>query len=225
MKPIGLIGGIGPESTIIYYRAILARVRNAPILINSIDVTRVLDLAGRGAREEMAEWMLRELDVLARAGARVGAFASNTPHLVFDAVQRRAPLPLVSIVDAAAGAVADAGMRRVALFGTKFTMSGGFYADVFSRRGIEVIVPDEREQDFIHGKYVGELLNNIFSDETRAAILAIATSLRERAHVEGVILGGTELPLLITQHEHDGLRLLDTMQIHVERIVAAASEP
>ena len=107
----------------------------------------------------------------------------------------------------------------MALLGTRFTMQGGFYQDVFARAEIALVVPNDQEQAYIHEKYVGELLNNIFTDETRAGLLAIVDQLRERDGVDAVILGGTELPLILRDCERDDVKFLDTTKIHVEKIV------
>jgi aspartate racemase len=224
-KTVGLIGGIGPESTIAYYRQILAAFRertggaSPSLLIDSIDVRTVLDLVGSGRLDALVDYIAPELERLANAGAGFAALASNTPHIVYDRLAERSPIPLLSIVEATADEIARLGLRTVALFGTRFTMQAGFYDAVLSRRGVRVVLPSEEEQSFIHDKYMNELLANIFSDETHRRILAIVDDLRERAGIEAVILGGTELPLLITDREHRGIQFLDTTRIHVGRIV------
>jgi aspartate racemase len=126
---------------------------------------------------------------------------------------------LVSIVEATCDKARDLGLKRVALLGTRFTMTGGFYQKVFARADINLIVPTDEEQQYIHEKYIGELLKNVFTDETRAGLLAIIDRLRERDAVEAVILGGTELPLILRAAERDDLKFLDTTKIHVEKIV------
>jgi len=225
LKTAGLIGGIGPESTIAYYRQILAAFRertggaSPSLLIDSIDTRILLGFAGRGELDALVDYIAPELERLANAGADFAALASNTPHLVFDRLAARSPIPLLSIVEATADAIAALGLRAVALFGTKFTMQAGFYDAVLSPRGVQVILPSEEEQNYIHDKYMNELLANIFSDETHRRILAIVDDLRRRANIEAVILGGTELPLLITDREHNGVQFLDTTRIHVARIV------
>jgi len=156
---------------------------------------------------------------LARAGADFGALASNTPHIVFDQIRKLSPIPLISIVESARDAVQALGIRHVGLFGTRFTMQGRFYSEVFSRAGINLIVPDEAEQNYIHEKYMGELLNNIFLPETREGLLAIVDRMKNRDGIEAGILGGTELPLILRDPEHNGIPFLDTTKIHVERIV------
>lgn len=125
----------------------------------------------------------------------------------------------MSIVEATRDQARSLGLRRVALLGTRFTMTGGFYQDVFARAGIDLVVPNAEEQNYIHEKYIGELLRNIFTDETRARLLAIVEQLRERDAIEAVMLGGTELPLILRDADPDNVKFLDTTRIHVEKIV------
>jgi aspartate racemase len=227
MKKIGILGGIGPESTVDYYRRIVAEYRRRQpdgsypsFLINSIDMKRMLDLIGAGELNEVADFLLGEISALAGAGAEVGALASNTPHLVFDALRRRSPIPLVSIVEAARDEAEGLGLGRVGLFGTRFTMQGRFYPDVFAKAGITVVTPQPDEQDFIHDKYMTEWVNGIFLPETAEAALRIAFGMRERQRIQGLILGGTELPLALRGSEDPGIPMLDTTRIHVDRLVA-----
>jgi aspartate racemase len=226
MKTVGIVGGIAPESTIEYYRQIIDAYRrhssagNYPsILINSINLTRMIELITANELSRVAEYLLAALDQLARAGADFAVLASNTPHIVFDEVRERTSLPLISIVEAA-GAEAEAlGLKRTGLFGTRFTMKASFYPNVFARSGIEIILPSEDEQDYIHTHYMDELLNGIFLPETRQRLLQIVDELKERAGVDGIILGGTELPLILREGEHNGVPFLDTTKIHVKRIL------
>jgi aspartate racemase len=148
MRTLGIIGGIAPGSTVDYYRLIIAAYREQKqdgsypsILINSIDVTRLLQLVAANRLEELTDWLLWEVDRLARAGAEVGLLASNTPHLVFPELSRQSAIPLLSIVDAASDAAAELGLRTVGLLGTQFTMQGRFYPEVFAQRGIAVLAP------------------------------------------------------------------------------------
>lgn len=227
MKTVGIIGGIAPESTIVYYRSIIARYRAQrpdgsypTILLNSIDLRQMLDLVGADERDLLVAFLVGELHKLARAGADFAVLASNTPHLVFDELQRQSPLPLLSIVEAACEAAQQLGVKKVGLFGTRFTMQGGFYQTIFGRAGIDVVLPEAAEQTYIHEKYLGELAHAVLLPETRAELLAIVDRLRARQDIEALILGGTELPLILTEAAHEGLPFLDTTSIHVERIVA-----
>jgi aspartate racemase len=227
MKTVGIIGGIGPESTIEYYRMIIASYRQQKqdgsypsFLINSIDMKKMLDLIGTNELAAVTDYLLGEVERLARAGADFGALASNTPHIVFDMLSQRSPLPLVSIVETACEAAQALGLRRVGLFGTRFTMQGRFYPDVFARAGITLVVPALDEQVYIHDKYMSELVQGIVLPETRARLLQIVDELKGREGIEGLILGGTELPLIFRDVPDKGIPFLDTTQIHVERIVA-----
>ena len=225
MKTLAIIGGIGPESTIQYYRAVLNAYRNrlgavdAPsIFINSIDVNRLLALAATDLNG-LTRYLLAELGRMADAGASLGLLAANTPHVVFDDLARVSPIPLVSIVEATCEEAVRRGLRRLGLLGTRFTMSGRFYPHVLSQRGIEVVAPSQDDQAFVHEKYTNELLQNVFTVDTRNAVLDIIDRLRERDGVDGVILGGTELPLLLNADEHRGVPLLDTARIHIDAAV------
>ncbi|MDQ6893856.1 MAG: amino acid racemase [Acidobacteriota bacterium] len=233
MKLLGIIGGIAPESTVEYYRSIVAAYRRRRpgagyprILIDSIDLDRLLALVGAGELEALTAWLCDELARLERAGVRLALLASNTPHIVFEELRRRSPLPLISIVEAAADEASEAGMKRVGLFGTRFTMRGGFYAAAFARFGIEVVLPDDADLDFVHQKYVTELVEGVFLPETRKALLEIVERMRRDSAIDAVILGGTELPLLLRGAE-SAVPLLDTSRIHVERAVTEmlADEP
>jgi len=228
MKRLGVIGGIGPESTVVYYRSLVAAGRerlggtSPPLLINSIDVQTVLRLAEEDPLPGLRDYLVSEITVLARAGASLALIAANTPHIVFDEVRQRSPIELVSIVDATRDAVRTRGLTRLALLGTKFTMQGRFYPDVFSRSGIELVCPREEEQAFVHDIYVGELLKNRFLAATLERMLLLIQTLKERDRVKGVILAGTELPLLLTGDSACGIPLLDTTQIHVMAAVEQA---
>jgi len=227
MKTIGIIGGIGPESTVEYYRLLIASYRERtqdgsypPIVINSIDLQKVLQLVGANELAKVAEYLVREVERLARAGADVGLFASNTPHIVFDDIRRRAPIPLLSIVEATCEAARDLGLKRLGLFGTRFTMQGRFYPDVFSREGMTLAVPAPDEQAYIHDKYMSELVHGTILPETREGLLSIMDRLKERERIQGLILGGTELPLILRDVTDRGIPFLDTTTIHVRSALA-----
>jgi aspartate racemase len=229
MKTVGIIGGIGPESTVEYYRLMIASYRERKrdgsypsIMINSIDLKNVLGLIGANELAKLTEYLVGEVQKLARAGADVGLLAANTPHVVFDDIRRRSPIPLVSIVEAACEAARALGLKRLGLFGTRFTMQGRFYPEVFSREGITLAVPGHDEQAYIHDKYMRELVNGIVLPETRERLLSIVDRLKEREHIQGLILGGTELPLILRDVTDREIPFLDTTRIHVERALAQA---
>ena len=136
----------------------------------------------------------RRSEKLAKAGADFGALASNAPHIVFEEIQRKSRIPLISIVEATCERVQALGFEKVALFGTRYTMQGRFYPDVFARAGLKLVRPDPEEQTYIHDKYLGELLNNIFLPETRQGLLAIADALRARDGIDAIILAARSCP-------------------------------
>lgn len=228
MKTLGIVGGIGPESTIEYYRFILdgyrARVPDgsAPhLVIDSIDVNRGIAMLEANDLAALADYVSESVERLTRAGAEIALMAANTPHIVFEEVERRATIPMISLVQAACGRALALGSRKLGLLGTGFTMRGRFYPEVFERAGIALVAPDEEEKEFIHRAYLGELLKNKFLPETRERILAVVNRLRDQDGIEAVILAGTELPLLLRGAEPEGVPFLDTTLIHVEAAVNA----
>ena len=223
MTPLGIIGGIAPGSTIDYYRLLVERYRERrpdgsypSIVINSINLTPLLEIIAAGDRARVVEHLLPELDVLARAGAGVAFIASNTPHLVFDELAARSPVPLVSIVEATAAEAVARGLKKLGLMGTRTTMGGGFYQAVCAKYGVAVVSPHADDFSYVNDKYFGELVGGAFTQETRDGMLAVMRRMQERDGIDGVILGGTELPLLFRDAWPAGLPLLDTTRIHVE---------
>lgn len=230
MRRAGLVGGIAPGSTIDYYRLLVSTWQQRlgpraypPLLIDSIDLTRMLALVANGDREALAEYLAIEVDRLARAGAAFAAFASNTPHIAIDEVRRRVSIPMLSIVEATRTALIAAGIRKVGLLGTRFTMEGGFYQRTLADAAIEVVVPDEGRRVLVHQRYVDELIPGVFSPTTRDELLEVVAALAT-AGAEAVILGGTELPLLL-RGTAPAIPFVDTTALHVEAIVTAMLEP
>ena len=227
MKTIGIVGGIGPESTIDYYRLLLARahelggVKSAQVVINSVDYWELRRLLDVGDDAGLADLLVREVDALAGAGAGLAIIAANTPHMVFDRVEPRAALPLVSIVQATRDAAEARGLKRLGLLGTKYTAQARFFPDVFAERGLEIVMPPLDDIMYVHEKYVGELVEGRFLDSTREGLVAVMQRLRDRAGIDSVILGGTELPLILRDIPFD-LPLLDTTRIHVDAAIHAA---
>ncbi len=226
MKILGIIGGLGPESTVEYYQNIIALYRERQcdgsypqFLINSIDLKKGLDFMDANNLTGMADYLLEGIGKLARAGANFGLISANTPHIVFDAVASKSPIPLISIVEATCAVAKARNLKRLALFGTRFTMEGTFYPKVFSREGIELSVPDPTDQDYLHDKYFNELVPGKFLPETRAGLLAIVDRMKARTEIDAVILAGTELPLILRDADHNGIPFLNTTKIHVEAAV------
>lgn len=224
MKTLGMIGGVGPESTIDYYKNIIAMYRERKpdghypqFVINSIDLQKGIDFLEAHDLAGMTDFLLNEIKKLPPAGAQFGIIAANTPHIVFDEVRARSPIPFISIVEASCDYAKSRNLKRLALFGTRYTMQADFYQNVFRREGIELIIPDPKDQDYIHEKYFAELVPGIFLPETHAGLLAIVD--RMKAKIEGVLLAGTELALILRDESHNGVALLDTGKIHCQAAV------
>jgi aspartate racemase len=234
MTSVGLVGGIGPESTIDYYRRILqAWESEAPgtspsIVIDSLDVRRGLWLVEKD-RPAFIEYLVASVQRLAAAGVDFVAMTANTPHVVFDEITARATVPLVSIVEACAAEARRRGLKRLGLFGTRFTMEASMYPEVFARSGMTVIAPNNAERTLVHDRYVNQLLNGDFRDDTRREFLSLIGRLRDEEKIDGVILGGTELTLLLkdpvvsagsgSREAGGDIPALDTTALHVAAIV------
>jgi aspartate racemase len=224
MTRVGLVGGLGPESTIDYYRRILAawareRPGSAPsIVIDSLDVQHGIRLVEQD-RPGLIAYLAGSLRRLAGAGADFAVLTANTPHLVFDELAASSPVPLVSIVETCALAAVGRGLRRLVLLGTRFTMEGTFYPVVFARHGLQLVPISSADMQWVHERYLGELLKGEFRDDTRQGFVSLVARLRAEHRIDGVILGGTELPLLLEHADVAGVPALDTTALHVDAIV------
>ena len=222
MKRIGVLGGLGPESTLKYYRLIIDLCRerglggNYPeIIIYSLNFKECHDLMESGRERELVAKYVGGIESLHRAGADFALIASNTPHTFFEEIEAKSPIPLLSIVEATCGVVAKQGLERVGLFGTRFTMQADFFQKAFRRRNISVIVPEEEEQAYVNDKIFNELVWGKVVDESRRGLLEIVGSMIERDSIQGVILGCTELSLILPQGEL-GIPFFDTIKIHAQ---------
>lgn len=233
MKRIGLVGGIGPESTVDYYERILAATAGGgpgaqpDVIIYGANLAELTALMEVGDHARLVDWLLAKLEALAAAGAELGAITANTPHLVFDRVKARSPLPLRSIVEATRDEAVRLGARRLALLGTRFTMGSDFYARCFAPAGLELVVPDAAAQELIHRRLMTEIELGVFKDSTRAELLGIVEQLQRASRLDAVILGCTELPLILDRDDYAvggrPVPFLNTTAIHVADIVRAAA--
>jgi len=224
MKQIGIIGGIGPESTVDYYKSIIAACRvgqglaTPEIIIYSINLEEVLSLVGQGEWDKLIHLLGSKIRALHSAGADFAAISSNTPHIVFAEVREASPIPLISIVTATLEKTRALGLKKVGLLGTRSTMQANFFAPPFADEGVTVLVPAAEDQEYIHEKLMTEIELGIFTEETRQGLVAVVERMKRAEQIEGVILGCTELPLIL--HEGDcAIPSLNTAAIHVEAIV------
>ena len=230
MKKIGILGGMSPESTTLYYehitRTYTARFGDygyPEILIYSVNFQKFVDWQHNGQWTEAAREMAEALERLRGAGADFGLIATNTMHIVFEEVQRAVHMPLLSIVQATAEAILTAGLRSVGLLGTIFTMTERFFRDGLERSGIAALVPQLSDQQRMNEVIYQELCRGETRADSRRLFLEVIECLRERG-AEGVVLGCTEIPLLV-QPQHCDLPLFNTSLIHAGKALDFALEP
>lgn len=226
MKTIGIIGGLGPESTLYYYDGIIKSFEQPgqsydypEVFIHSLNLGQVWVLMEAGDWDAVADILVQSIEVLQAAGADFAAIASNTPHLAFDAVKSRIELPLISIIEATAQRAASLGLRTPGLLGTSVTMKSDLYQSVFGGLSMKVPVPAEEDQELIQQRLFSEIEKGIIKDSTREELLDIVRRMKAKHGIDALILGCTELPLILDQPEYEDLPVLNASAIHVEAIV------
>lgn len=226
MKKIGIVGGLGPESTMDYYKGIIDACRrrtsqtvNPELVIYSADVYKLLELMQKKEWEQLVKWLVDRIEALHRAGAEFAAIGSNTPHIVFADVSRRSPLPLLSIVEETCRYAQSMNLKKIGLMGTRFTMQSDFFQAVFHPKGMSLVVPHADEIEWIHQKLMGEIELGIINDSTRDRLLTITKRMIDDDDIEALILGCTELPMILDQDAYSGIAFLNTTAIHIDSIV------
>ncbi|MBN2520820.1 MAG: amino acid racemase [Bacteroidales bacterium] len=229
IKKIGIIGGIGPESTIDYYKLIIKKIKKAvqssdypQIIINSINMTQLLNFINQKQFIELVSFLRIEVNKLEMAGADFCVLAANTPHIIFDELKENINMPIISIVEETCKKIKIKELDKVGLIGTKFTMEAGFYNKVAEKYNIQIITPDKKQQNYIHNKYMNELVFGIINDVTKVELIGIINNLQKAYNIQGLILGGTELPLILKQDDFNDIIILNTTEIHVDSIVRFA---
>lgn len=225
MKKLGLIGGIGPEATVAYYRKIIHGIQAKagrevlpPLSIESLNAFTVFRLCRENRLDALTDYVLGAVHNLAAAGAELAALTGNTPNIVLERVQARSPIPIVSAIEATCVEAQRRGVGRVGLLGTRFTMNSDFFKLPFERCGIPVVIPDEGQIAWIQEKIESELEHGIVTEGTRQAFIDIIQTLKEHEAIDQIVLGCTELPLLLND-DNSPLPCLDTVDIHVRAIV------
>jgi aspartate racemase len=225
-RVFGIVGGTGPESTIDYYRSLGATWRrrrpdgtHPRVIIDSVDGGTVIRLLGEGEYAAVGRTFGAAIEALAAAGCGAALIASNLGHMAFDVIEPSPAIPLIHIVEAARDAAAAGGFRRVGIIGTRFVVESRLYPDRFEPAGIAIVQPTTSEEDTIHGIYYGELLDGVIRDESRQRIVDVIAAMRVRDGIDALLLGGTELALILTEPSYAGVPILNTAQIHVEAAV------
>ena len=226
-KKIGLIGGLGPEATVDYYNRIIdifkeenqGNLDYPDIIIYSVNLSRLLAHMKRKEFEEARAYLSGKIEALEKAGAQMVALTASTPHLLFDAINAHAKVPMISIVEATAREAKRLGITRAGLLGTRFTMEERFFHDVFGKSSIDVVSPVAEDIETIHHLLFTEIELGIFKDETRKKLVEIIEKMKRENGIDGIILGCTEFPLILTENNYAGLPVLNTTAIHVNEIV------
>ena len=223
---LGIVGGVGPESTADYYRRLIDGWRNRgpantypSILIESLDSASALESVIAGDLDPAVSLFDASVARLAGAGAGLAIVASVMMHCTFERVVAAAPIPMLSILDALVAAARAADIRRPGVIAPRPTTEGGFFAQPFEAAGIELIRPDVTDRAFIQEIYFRELVKGRFADETRARLLEIIERLKRLHDIDAVILGGTELPLILREPLYSGVPVLDATGIHVDAAI------
>ena len=230
MEEIGILGGMAPESTLEYYRILIEashdrgwEKRYPQTHINSLNFETFYDPLSKGEDEQVLEVLTNGIESLERAGADFALLASNTPHRYFEEVDANTSIPLLSIVDATAEAALDRGFERIGLLGTSFTMEGEFYPAGFDEAGLELVVPQPSDREWVNEKIFGELTTGVFSDETKAGLLDVVDWMQETGDIDAVALACTELPLIIEESDVD-VPVLNTTALHALAAFERATE-
>ena len=225
MKKLGLVGGMGPESTIPYYHDIVYGVQNRlgekcfpNLTIESVNVFDVLRLCNEKKYDELTDYLMRAIKSLIKSGADFVALSANTPHIVFDRLKEQSTVPLVSIVEVTRDEAIRLHKRRLGLLGTIFTMTEDFFRKPFYSSNIEIIIPTTEEMEYINCKISSELELGIVREETLEGFQKIIKRMTEEESIEAIILGCTELPLLLND-EVSPVPCLDTMKIHIQHLI------
>lgn len=222
---IGIVGGIGPESTVDYYKSLIYKYKKLKsdgsypkIIIDSIDMQEVLNFIAAKQWYKLVDMLVESLNNLYIAGANIGVISSNTPHIVFQKVKKFAPMPVLSIVEETRERAKALKLKNLGLLGTITTMEEPFYKDSFLKSAIDITVPRKAEREYIQQRIFTELENGIINKRTREGFLNIITRMIKEEFIDGVILGCTEIPIILKDGDLN-IPFLNTVDIHVDGII------
>jgi aspartate racemase len=223
---LGIVGGTGPESTVDYYRSLVAAWRRRRpdgtyprVIINSIEAGRLFENLWSADFDAVGRQLGPAVAALADAGCQRALLASNASHLAFARIEPAPRIPLIHIVEAARDVAVRSGFHRLGLLGTRFVMESAMYPIVLAPAGLQVVVPTSAEREHVHEIYFGELVAGVIRNESRDALAAVVAAMRDRDGIDAVVLGGTELALILTEPTCAGVPLIDTAHAHVEAAV------
>ncbi|MFD1361081.1 aspartate/glutamate racemase family protein [Lentibacillus salinarum] len=228
MKRAGIVGGLGPESTVDYYQSFIQKYQEGmnskqtlpELFINSINMYNIFQYISEDRLNDLVEYVGGAARQLEDIGADFVVVSANTPHIVFDDVRKKVTIPMISIVEATYDKADELGLQNVGLLGTKFTMEHDFFKKPFQSGNKKIVTPAQEDQQFIHQRIVDELENGIVKEDTKEAFLSIVNKLIKEERLDGLILGCTELPMILKEGDVD-IPLLNTTEIHVDKMVEA----
>jgi len=227
MKTIGIIGGTTWVSTVDYYKLLnqkvnkaLGRNHSAKVILLSVDFQDVMTFKAEGRKDALRKMILDAANKLAYADAECLLLGANTIHMMADFIQERIPIPLIHIGEETAKVISSQGLRKVALLGTKVTMEMDFYKNKLSEFNIETIIPGQDDRDYINRSIFEEFSKEVFTKETKEEYTRIIHDMKQEG-AEGIILGCTEIPLLLSQNDFE-IPLFNTTEIHVDAAVRFA---
>ncbi|MFG6118004.1 aspartate/glutamate racemase family protein [Thalassobacillus sp. B23F22_16] len=226
MKRAGIIGGLGPESTVDYYKLFIdkyqqrvnSRQKLPELYINSINMYNIFQFISENEIDKLIEYVGNAAQQLESIGADFIVIAANTPHIVFDEVRKQVNVPMISIVEATYERTKEMGIENAGLLGTKFTMEHNFFKDQFWKHNEKITVPSEEQQAYLHEKIVEELENGIVKEDTKKDFIQVVNQMIEESGIDGLILGCTELPMILKEGDVS-IPLINTMKIHVDKMI------
>lgn len=228
MKKIGLVGGTGPESTVMYYKELNSKIdeatggENMPeILIESVNFRKAWKLVSSEQYKELADYLSEKVNNLSKGGAEIITLTAATMHMVLDEVENNTKVSLVSIPRAICDKVLEKGYKKVGLLGTIFTMEQDFMKKDLLRAGIDVVIPNKEDRELIAKRIFEELEFGIVKESTLQEFNAIINEMQKEHQIEAIILGCTELPLLLND-ENCPLPCLDSVAIHIDKLIELA---
>ena len=224
MKKIGIVGGLGPASTIDYYREIINMYRTVKgddvypeIVIDSVNMGEMVGAIKEGAYDAVAKQLLKSISNLKAAGADFGAIASNSPHIVWDIMKDSFPIPMISITCAVCDYIAGKGYKKVLILATEFTMRNGLYSRVLSESGIDWVLPSDEDITILGNIIYPNLENAIVIYEDKLKMIAIAEKYIKEFGADSVLLGCTEIPLMIKPGDVS-VPVINSTEIHIAKI-------
>ena len=230
MKKIGLVGGTGPESTLMYYKELNTRIdrmtdgRAMPdVAIESVNFRRAWEYVERGQYDLLADYLAEKVNSLTAGGAEIVSLTAGTMHIVLDKIREQTKTELVSIPRAVCREAMKNGYHKIGLLGTIFTMEQDYMKADFREAGIEVVIPDKADRELVARRILEELENGIVKESTLKEFQAIIRRMQEQDGIEAVVLGCTELPMILNE-DNCPVAVLDSVEIHINELIEMCME-